>query len=108
MTRCAALRIEKNRVDNGGDNVVKGVCPGSDAEAAGGKKDCKVDPRHRPKNELAPAWLIDQHELMVDEDDMVMRAEQRRGNQHGQDDRIVVPDADDILGNLGSLDDIDD
>ena len=76
------LLLEKNRVDNSGNDVVEGVGPGGDSETANCKKDREVNTGHRPKSKPRPVKWVPGIYLPAEEVYMVMGAEQRRRYQH--------------------------
>lgn len=70
--------VKDKRVDQRGDNVVKRVRPGRDAEPSNGEQRGKVDPGDRPKTELRPVERSVAAELSVQNDDVMVGAEQGR------------------------------
>ena len=75
------LLPEEKGVYNSGNDVVKGVGSGGDSETANRKEDREVDAGHSPKTNFRPVEIRDASELPVDEGYVVMRAEQRGGNE---------------------------
>ena len=65
-------------IQQGGNDVVKGVCTRSDAESPYCKEGRKVHPGHRSKEECPHTKLRILFKMSIHEDHVVMRTEQRR------------------------------
>ena len=91
------LAAEKNRIDNGRNNIVKGVRPGGDAKAADSEKNCEINTCDCAKAELRPAKRGPLIQLAAEKIYMMMCAEKRRRNEHRKYDRVRMIKPEDVL-----------
>ncbi len=84
------LTAEKNRINNSGNDIVKGVSSGCNTEAANCKQNRKVYSCYRSKCELYRIKRVIGIWLSAEQIYMMMCAEQRRRNEDRKYDRILM------------------
>jgi len=89
--------LKKTRRDGDRNDVVEGVSAGTNSEAADCKQGRKIHSRDGPKNKLRQVERVLGIRAAGYKIYVVMRAEQRRRNDNGKYDRVLVRESQDVL-----------